>query len=91
MTTNNFFGHTGSDGLRAGNRIEASGYDWAHYGENLAAGFVFAEQAIDGFLENPGHCKNIMNPDSTHFGSYMTFSSNLEYQSYWIQLFSAAR
>jgi uncharacterized protein YkwD len=90
MTTNNFFSHTGSDGLRAGDRLLASGYDWDHYGENLAAGFIFAEQAIDGFLDNPGHCKNIMDPDNTSFGSHMEFSADLEYQSYWTQLFSAS-
>ena len=89
MTTHNFFGHTGSDGLRAGDRILASEYDWSHYGENIAAGFIFAEQAVDGFIEDAGHCKNIMNPDNTHFGSSMAFGTDLEYQSYWTQLFSA--
>lgn len=89
MATYNFFGHTGSDGLRAGDRLFASGYDWSHFGENISAGFVSAEEAMEGFLESPTHCKNIMNPDSTVFGSYMIRSENLDYSSYWTQLFSA--
>jgi len=91
MTTYNFFGHYGSDGLRAGARLEASGYDWSHYGENLGAGFVSAEEAMNGFLESPGHCVNVMNPDATTYGSYMMTVDNLDYPSYWTQLFSASR
>jgi uncharacterized protein YkwD len=89
MTTYNFFGHFGSDGLRAGDRLFASGYDWSHYGENIGTGFISAVEAMDGFLESPGHCKNIMNPESTTFGSSMMSGDNLDYQSYWTQLFSA--
>ena len=88
MASVNFFGHTGSDGLRAGDRLLASGYDWHIYGENLAAGFVFSEEALGGFLGSPGHCANIMNPDITEFGSYMTFSDASDYRSYWVQLFA---
>jgi len=90
MTTHNFVGHTGSDGLRAGDRLLASGYDWRYYGENIAAGFIFAEEAIEGFIESPGHCVNMMNSEVTKFGSFMTFGDNLNYQSYWTQLFAAA-
>jgi uncharacterized protein YkwD len=89
MTTNNFISHSGSDGLRAGDRLLANGYDWQQYGENLAAGFIFSEQAMEGFLTSPGHCINIMNPDATKFGSYMAFGDNLDYQSYWTQVFAA--
>jgi len=89
MTKYNFVGHTGSNGLRAGDRLLASGYDWHYYGENLAAGFIFAEEALEGSLSNSGHCANIMNSEVTRFGSYMTFSESLEYQSYWTQLFAA--
>ncbi len=88
MATYNFFGHTGSDGLRAGDRLLANGYDWHFYGENLGAGFVFAEEALEGFLESPSHCKNIMNPQATTFGSYRMFV-DLDYFSYWTQLISA--
>jgi uncharacterized protein YkwD len=87
MTTHNFFSHAGSDGLRAGDRVTAAGYNWRFYGENLAAGFVFAKDALTGLLDSPGHCKNIMNPNVTEFGSYVMFVDNLDYQSYWTHVF----
>ncbi|RUM94982.1 MAG: hypothetical protein DSZ28_00395 [Thiothrix sp.] len=87
MTTNNFFDHSGSDGLRAGDRITAAGYNWRYYGENLAAGYVRSEDALAGLLDSPGHCKNIMNVNVTEFGSYMEFVNNLDFQSYWTHVF----
>lgn len=89
MATHNFFSHTGSDGLSGGDRILASGYDWGYYGENIAGGFIFAEEAMAGFLESAGHCENIMNSEVTKFGSSMMFNENVDYQSYWTNLFAA--
>lgn len=89
MTTHNFFSHSGSDGLRAGDRISATGYNWRYYGENLAAGFIFAQDALNGLLDSPGHCKNIMNANVTEFGSNVMFVENLDYQSYWTHVFAA--
>jgi len=88
MTTHNFFAHSGSDGLRAGDRITATGYNWRYYGENLAAGYVLSKDALAGLLDSPGHCKNIMNPNVTEFGSYMEFVKGLDYQSYWTHVFA---
>ena len=90
MTAHNFFSHTGSDGLNAGSRVSAAGYNWRYYGENLAAGYVFAVDALAGLLDSPGHCKNIMNPNVTEFGSYVMFADNLDYQSYWTHVFAAS-
>ncbi len=88
MIAHNFFAHTGSDGLRAGDRITATGYNWRYYGENLAAGYVQPEDALAGLLDSPGHCKNIMSPNVTEFGSYREFAENLDYQSYWTHVFA---
>jgi len=88
MMANNFFAHSGSDGLRAGDRITATGYSWRYYGENLAAGYTRSEDALAGLLESPGHCKNIMNPNVIEFGSYREFVENLDYQSYWTHVFA---
>jgi uncharacterized protein YkwD len=88
MMANNFFAHSGSDGLRAGDRITATGYNWRYYGENLAAGYTRSEDALTGLLESPGHCKNIMNPNVIEFGSYREFVKGLDYQSYWTHVFA---
>lgn len=88
MTTHNYFAHAGSDGLHADSRIDAVGYNWRVYGENLAAGYTFEEDAIEGLLESPGHCKNIMNSKVTEFGSARIFAKDLDYISYWTHVYA---
>jgi uncharacterized protein YkwD len=65
----NFFSHTGSDGLGPGERITQAGYDWQAWGENISAGRQTAEATIQGWLDSPGHCANIMSADYTEFGA----------------------
>jgi len=69
MAENDFFSHTGSDGGSVSDRIVAAGYDYATYGENIYLGVNSSEEAVDGWLESPGHCANIMNPDVTEVGA----------------------
>lgn len=88
MTTHNFFSHEGSDGLHADSRIDAVGYNWRVYGENLAAGYTFEEDAMEGLLNSPGHCKNIMNSKVTEFGSARIFKKDLDYISYWTHVYA---
>lgn len=85
MVTNNFFAHEGSDGLRAGDRIESVGYHWRAYGENLAGGHGTIEAAMVDLLESPGHCANIMNRYVEEFGSAVIFPDpelGLDYRAY---------
>ena len=90
MVRNNFFSHTGSDGLDAGNRLDAAGYNWKVYGENLAAGFLTEEETIKGLLKSPGHCHNIMNPKFREFGSARVFTEGNDFISYWTHEFGTA-
>ncbi len=68
MYDNDFFSHTGSDGSDAGERLEAVGYKWITYGENIAKGYENEEQVIKAWLKSEGHCKNIMNPAFKEMG-----------------------
>lgn len=87
MTRNNFFSHQGSDGLSVANRVEATGYPWRAVGENIAAGYSSVKSAVQGWLESPGHCKNIMNPDYSEFGSAVMYTQQSDFTSYWTQVF----
>lgn len=91
MKTNNFFSHQGSDGLQVANRIEAVGYPWQAVGENIAAGYLSAESAVKGWLKSSGHCKNLMNPVYSEFGSAVEFTQKAEFSSYWTQVFGDPR
>lgn len=87
MVKNNFFAHEGSDGLKAGSRLDSVGYNWATYGENLAAGFIEPKQAMEALLDSPGHCRNIMGAKYREFGAASVFYTEAEYSHYWAQLF----
>lgn len=53
--------HTGPDGSNPGQRLTRCGYTWKHYGENLAAGYINADEVMTAWMNSPGHRKNIMN------------------------------
>lgn len=84
MYTNHFFDHWGSNGSTPGDRISASGYDWYTYGENIAYNYPSLSDVIDGWIDSPSHCKNIMNADFKEMGV-------AKVGSYWTQTFAASR
>jgi uncharacterized protein YkwD len=91
MEKNNFFSHSGSDGLSVGDRATASGYAWRSVGENIAAGQASITQVMTGWLNSPGHCRNIMAASFTEFGSAVVTSSSADYSHYWTQVFASPR
>lgn len=62
MYSKNYFSHTAPDGSGTADRMEQAGYTWKLYGENIGMGYQDEKQVVDGWLNSPGHCKNIMNP-----------------------------
>lgn len=91
MEKNNFFSHSGSDGLSVGDRVTASGYLWRSVGENIAAGQTTITQVMTGWLNSPGHCRNIMAAGSTEFGSAVVMSASADYSHYWTQVFASSQ
>jgi len=68
MATHEYFEHTTPDGVDFAQRVEAAGYEWMVVGENIAMGATTAEDVIDGWLNSPGHCTNIMAEDFEELG-----------------------
>jgi len=91
MVTNNFFAHEGSDQSDASQRATRAGYIWGAIGENLAAGYPTAQEAVDGLLKSPGHCENIMSDNYTEFGSAYGYNKDTYYRYYWTQMFGTPR
>jgi uncharacterized protein YkwD len=60
--------HTGDGGSNAGQRMAASGFNWSRWGENVGWNYPDASAMLVGWLNSPGHCTNIMNPEFTHIG-----------------------
>ncbi len=91
MAQNNFFSHTGSNGLSVSDRVTTSGYSWSSVGENIAAGQATITQVMTGWLDSPGHCRNIMSSRSTEFGSALVTTAESDYSTYWTQVFASGR
>ena len=81
MNEHDNLSHTGSDGSDPGERLNAVGYEWSTYGENVASGYSTEKDVVEGWLDSPGHCENIMNGNVTEMG--VATSS-----SYWTQVFA---
>jgi len=101
MATTNTFSHNGSgqesdkvgrlngNKSTAGERINAYGYRWVLYAENIGAGTDIdtADKIVNQLLASDGHCANIMNPRLTEVGMAMVKNSNTKYVHYWTQDF----
>lgn len=83
MGDNNFFSHTGSDGLRIGNRATTAGYHWSMVGENIAAGFYTVGSVMQGWLNSPSHCSAIMNPHYEEGATVAYIANGADYDVYW--------
>jgi uncharacterized protein YkwD len=83
MAANNYFSHTSQDGRDPGQRITGAGYAWSAYGENIAAGQTTVQAVVDGWLNSPGHCANIMNPNYSEVGAACVASTTSQYPTYW--------
>ncbi|MDR6219042.1 CAP domain-containing protein [Deinococcus soli (ex Cha et al. 2016)] len=88
----NFTGHTDKyDGTDPGQRIAAFGFKGGGWGENLGYGQQNAAAVVQGWLDSPGHCKNLMNPAFNLLGASVATNPATEYGIYWTQEFGIRR
>jgi uncharacterized protein YkwD len=93
MADRKYFDHDTPDGRSFVDRIEATAYDGYAAGENIAMGFQSAEAVMAGWLDSPGHCVNVMDPDFVHVGLGFASRSEAGYTlptTYWVQDFGYA-
>jgi uncharacterized protein YkwD len=88
MARTGVFAHTSQDGRRFDQRIRDAGYSGpSPWGENIAAGQNSARGVVDGWMNSPGHCLNIMNPAFEVVGTGYAFSADADLLHYWTQDF----
>lgn len=80
MSDNNYFNHNSLSGTTPGARLDAVGYRWNAYAENIAKGPKTAQEVIAGWIKSPEHCKNLMNGSLKEMGVG-------KYNEYWTQEF----
>lgn len=92
MQSRNFFSHTGSDGSSAGQRLTSAGYVWSTWGENIAAGQPDVASVVAGWMNSPGHCANLMNPQFRDIGvACVKGGAGNSYSTYWTMDLAAGR
>lgn len=92
MAEHHYFSHVGRKGSTHADRITRAGYAWLRVGENIAAGQRSAPEVVQGWLDSPGHCANIMNPSFTEMGAaYAVNPASENHTVYWTQEFARPR
>ena len=91
MAQHNFFEHEGSDGSTVAVRATRAGYQWRSIGENIAAGPTTAAAVVQGWLDSPGHCANIMDPAYVDMGIAYATEPKSQAWIYWSQVFGRSR
>jgi uncharacterized protein YkwD len=91
MARHSLFEHRGSDGSQPAERVTRTGYRWRTVAENIAAGARDARTVVQGWLDSPGHCVNIMGPQYSEMGVAYVVNPKSDAGVYWAQVFGSPR
>jgi uncharacterized protein YkwD len=89
MSTSGQFSHVDSRGRSVGSRMTEHGYSWRNAAENIAMGQQSPEEVVQGWLNSPGHRRNLLNASYADLGFGLARSSRGHY--IWVQVFGRAR
>jgi uncharacterized protein YkwD len=70
---------------RPEHRLAAVSYRWQAYAENVAFGQRTAAEAVNGWMQSPGHRANMLNPAYTEMGA--GYARDPSGRPYWVQVF----
>ncbi|MFF2043437.1 CAP domain-containing protein [Kitasatospora sp. NPDC058170] len=86
MADRSYFDHASPEGYHADHRIEANGYRWSTWGENIARGQKDPAAVMDAWMNSPGHRANILNCAFKELGVGVRTGSG---GPWWTQVFAA--
>jgi uncharacterized protein YkwD len=93
MADRDFFSHVGADGSNMGKRVIEAGYIWRLAAENIAAGMVGPADAIESWIDSPGHRQNLLLKGATHMGlAHVRVDpdpGSVNFKDYWVLLLAA--
>lgn len=100
MLNTNHYDHRGPDGTTPSDRALAAGYDWRNpdipnpsglryegISENIAKGYQSVPLVMDGWINSPGHFRNLIDADILHVGFGLSKSEVSKSDTYWVQNF----
>jgi uncharacterized protein YkwD len=88
MAAHNYFDHTDSSGRGAGDRVDATGYDWSAVGETIATGMSDPAAVVEEWRNSPHRDDDIFNCDFVHVGVGIADSPR---GPYWTQVLATPR
>ncbi|HEU0101115.1 MAG TPA: CAP domain-containing protein [Mycobacteriales bacterium] len=89
MVAQGFFAHESPDGSSVADRVRRAGYEYAVVAENLAAGQRTAQEVVQGWLDSPGHRRNLLSADVREIG--VAYRADGPYGTTWTQVFGTPR
>jgi uncharacterized protein YkwD len=90
MAQKNYFEHVDPAGHSPADRVRAMGYQEKLVGENIAYGPKTVDEVVQGWLDSPGHCENIMDPRFAEMGIALA-PGRVKHGLYWVQVFAEPR
>ena len=79
------------DGRSPDDRIHDAGFTGDYpTGENISGGYSSAVDSVEGLMNSPGHCRNIMNPEYKVIGIGFSFDADSHFGEYWTQNFGGS-
>ena len=91
MARHGYFEHEDLAGHSPAERVRAVGYPEKLVGENIAYGPKSTEEVVQGWLDSPGHCENIMDPRFGEMGIGYAAGLATKHGLYWVQLLVAPK
>jgi len=88
MAEHDYFEHRDLNGQSPADRVRAVGYREKLVGENIAYGPKSLEEVVQGWLDSPGHCENIMDPRFAEMGIAYVAGRSGRHGLYWVQVFA---
>ena len=83
MAQRNYFDHRSPDGRTVRERVARTGYKMKMVGENLAGGDAQVRGAIQGWLDSPSHCQNMMDARFSEVGVACVGRRGSAWGTYW--------
>jgi uncharacterized protein YkwD len=85
------FEHVDDAGQSPSDRVRATRFRARLVGENIAAGMTSAAEAVQGWLDSPDHCENVMDARFTHLGAAFATNLTRDPAVYWTLDLAATR
>jgi len=91
MAEHNYFEHVDLAGQSPADRVRSVGYHEKLVGENIAYGPKTVDEVVQGWLDSPGHCENIMDPRFAEMGIAVAPGRSTRRGLFWVQVLAEPR